>query len=268
MLKKMPRVVIPSNAPSSAADDASPTSAKRMTKEADLHRHGGPPSPSSPQRLIRRVWTAFLRSKASRQTAESVARALAHARYQGQFTRARQIRHARQALGAIEAAMKGIHNIRHRLNELRTIAERVQNTRDVHARSFWAKHYEDLRNEIDLAAMAASYQGLNLIDGGGLYMRLAAGLGARTAFTISHTNLTAGRKGLNLPALRFAFTHDTEVEDVLHAITLAEQHLDWAVNVYRQEAVFLRRRFAIDIDLALFEPPASTTADRRGTKQS
>lgn len=201
-------------------------------------------------RLVRGLFT----NKATRRTADSVRRALVHASFQGEATRVKQKASATRTIKTIEQAVIAIGDISRKLTELHDLIAPLQNDGNVYVRTSSAKRYEEIRNEIDLIAMSATYLGLNLIDGSDAHIRLNTGLASRTAFTISHTNLTAGRKGLGLPALRFAFTHEIEIRDVAHCIGLAEKHLHWAMNVYRQEAAYIRNRTGIHLTKGAWPP--------------
>ncbi len=203
---------------------------------------------------VLRLVRGLLSSKASRLTAASVQRALIHARFQGEATRTRQQAAAARTVKTIEEAVTGIGRIALKLIELRDLIAPLQENGNVYARTSCAKRYEEIRNEIDLIAMSATYLGLNLIDGSNAHIRLMTGMTSRTAFTISHTNLTAGLKGLGLPSLRFAFTHEIEIKDCLHCIDNAEKHLHWAMNVYRQEALYLQRRTAVQLNKSVWPP--------------
>ncbi len=203
---------------------------------------------------VLRLVRGFLTNKATRLTAQSVQRALVHARFQGEATRTRQQAAAARTIKTIEEAVMGIGRIGLKLVELRALIAPLQEDGNVYARTSCAKRYEEMRNEIDLIAMSATYLGLNLIDGTDAHIRLMTGMTSRTAFTISHTNLTAGRKGLGLPALRFAFTHEIEIKDALHCIGLAQKHLHWAMNVYRQEALYIQRRTNVRLNKDVWPP--------------
>jgi len=203
---------------------------------------------------VRRLVRGLLTSKATRLTAQSVQRALIHAKFQGESTRSRQQAAATRTIKTIEEAVAAIGRIGLKVTELHDLISPLQENGNIYDRTACAKQYEVLRNEIDLIAMSATYLGLNLIDGSNAHIRLMTGITSRTAFTISHTNLTAGRKGLALPALRFAFTHEIEIKDVLHCIDYARKHLHWAMNVYRQEAMYIQRRTKVRLNNNVWPP--------------
>jgi len=225
-----------------------------MTLTAAYSNKNDDPEPENDTGPVLRLVRGLLTNKATRLTADSVKRALVHANFQGEATRTRQRASATRTIKTIEQAVIAIGDISRKLDELKDLIAPLRDSGNVYARTSSAKRYEQIRNEIDLIAMASTYLGLNLIDGSDAHIRLTTGMGSRTALTISHTNLTAGRKGLGLPALRFAFTHEIEIQDVSHCIELAKKHLHWALNVYRQEASYIRRRTGVHLTNKAWPP--------------
>lgn len=177
----------------------------------------------------------------------AISRALKHTKKSQPIDIERQKRFAIMAIGAMQAATDGIDEIRSIIAEIREVILEGKVASDRKIRKQMANHYESLRNEIDQVAMDANYEGVNLIDGGKNALAINLDLDKRNHFTISHTNLTAGRKGLKLPSLKSAFEKNHEIDEILHLIELAEDHVKWALDVYREEALLLANKFAQDL---------------------
>lgn len=180
----------------------------------------------------------------------AISRALKHTKKSQPIDIDRQKRFAIVAIGAMQTATDGIDEIRSIIAELREVILEGKAAADRKIRKQMADHYERLRNEIDQVAMDASYEGVNLIDGGKNTLAINLDLNKRNHFTISHTNLTVSRKGLKLPSLKSAFEKDHQIDEILHLIELAEDHVKWALDVYREEALLLANKFAQDLKAA------------------
>ncbi len=200
---------------------------------------------------LRQLWNSVVRkspvlpgTRKKIEMANSVDRALRHAKPPGAFEFKEQKLVGLKAIGSIEAAMRGISEIRKLVHQLRKVVETAKTTGDKAKRAICAKEYDRLRNEIDFAATNATYEDVNLIDGGKSVLNFNLDLEHRADLTISHANLTAGRRGLDLPALRFAFAEDVEVNEITHLVDNADEHLNWATDLFKNEATMLAHRLS------------------------
>ena len=180
----------------------------------------------------------------------AINRALKHTKKSQLVDIDRQKRFAIVAIGSMQTATDGIDEIQSIIAEMREVILEGKAATDRKIGRQLAHQYECLRNEIDQVAMEANYEGVNLIDGGKKALAINLDLDNRNHFTISHTNLTVGRKGLKLPFLKSAFEKDHEIDEILHLIELAEDHVKWALDVYREEALLLANKFAQDLKAA------------------
>ena len=173
-----------------------------------------------------------------------VKRALRYTRRAMQVNPERQHRFNTLATGAMQEAVRGISTIRRKVAQIRDVTEQAQATSDPARRRNLADDYHRLRNEIDAVAMGAEYKGVNLLCGHKRALVIEIHIDTRSKFAICQTNVTAGRRGLYLPALAGAFADEDEIAQVLQAVDIAQAHLEYALKIYREQATVIANKIA------------------------
>lgn len=151
---------------------------------------------------------------------------------------------AQLGLTAIDRALVAANHISALLLAIEQVVLGAEENKDPSALPALADLYEKLRNEIDRHAMAAKIGSINLIDGmqGGLSFH--RDLEHHADLTLTQTDLTAGRAGLKLPALRLGLTCPSEVCTLHARIDNALAYVKWAEGVLMSESILVHHRFA------------------------
>jgi hypothetical protein len=102
-----------------------------------------------------------------------------------------------------------------------------------------ADRYEQLRSNIDTVAAGASFQGVNLIDGGRDALEVRLPLAGEPRHAISHITLVAGERGLSIKSPSELFASEDEIEAARQTLTAARHRLDRATDTFLNQASML-----------------------------
>ena len=146
---------------------------------------------------------------------------------------------AARAVSAVEGTLVAIDTIHEYLAEALDLTTEALETPDATKRAMIADRFEQLRTHIDTVAAGASFEGVNLIDGGRdtLEVRIPAAGAPRHA--INHITLVAGERGLSLKSPADLFASTDEIDAARHTLLAARQRLERATDTFLNQASML-----------------------------
>ncbi len=148
----------------------------------------------------------------------------------------------RAALGAIEAALYTIDQIRDILEQAIDVARSARGLEDAGGRALFAESYDDLRHSIGATLGKIDEHAAPLI--GKDQRHLDVPLGGKAHYSISPTRVDAAAKGLNLDPPRDAFATDDEIDRIVEKLSAAIESVDRAAAGYCRDAQFLIARLS------------------------
>jgi flagellin-like hook-associated protein FlgL len=146
---------------------------------------------------------------------------------------------AARAVFAVEGTLVAIDTIHEYLVEALDLTTEALRTPDTQKRAMIADRYEQLRSNIDTVAAGASFQGVNLIDGGRDALEVRLPLAGEPRHAISHITLVAGERGLSIKSPSELFASEDEIEAARQTLTAARHRLDRATDTFLNQASML-----------------------------
>jgi flagellin-like hook-associated protein FlgL len=146
---------------------------------------------------------------------------------------------AARAVFAVEGTLVAIDTIHEYLVEALDLTTEALRTPDTQKRAMIADRYEQLRSNIDTVAAGASFQGVNLIDGGRDALEVRMPLAGEPRHAISHITLVAGERGLSIKSPSELFASEDEIEAARQTLIAARHRLDRATDTFLNQASML-----------------------------
>lgn len=146
----------------------------------------------------------------------------------------------RATLGAIEAALYSIDQIREIIEQAYDVALSARDVEDAGGRSLLAESYDELRLSINSLVDDLDEQASVLI--GKNQRHIDVHLGGKAHYSISPTRLDVSSKGLNLDPPRDAFATFDEITQIMDELDAATKRADRAAASYCRDAQYLITR--------------------------
>lgn len=146
---------------------------------------------------------------------------------------------AARAVSAVEGTLVAIDTIHEYLMEALDLTSEAMKTPDEAKRALIADRYEQLRSNIDTVAAGASFQGVNLIDGGRDALEIRLPSPGEPRHAISHITLVAGERGLSLKSPSELFATEDEIDAARQTLIAARHRLDRATDTFLNQASML-----------------------------
>ncbi len=146
---------------------------------------------------------------------------------------------AARAVATVEGTLVAIDSIHTYLTEALELTAAALAHPDTTKRAMIADRYEELRSRVDTVAGGATFEGVNLIDGGRASIEITLPDGGHPRQAIGHITLLAGERGLALKAPSEQFSTNDEVEAVRASLFAARQRLDRAAETFLNQASLL-----------------------------
>lgn len=152
----------------------------------------------------------------------------------------------RMSTHCIEKTIMTVDLIRDELTEVRNLMQIAKASEDHSKRSAIAEQHNIHLANINAGVSHAEVDEVNLLDGSGQNLNISLVLGRSLHFVVSHTCLTTGEAGLNLPEMDSRKVSDAELMIALNQIDAAFDILDKAAAAFCRDAEVLAEHFAQD----------------------
>ena len=126
-----------------------------------------------------------------------------------------------QAVSTIGAAIDGIESITDLVEQAKGLATKAKSSGDTSERSSLASQFDDLLTQINDLARDASYNGVNLIDGGSDTLTVDFNEDSTSRLTVSHLKSNASDGGLSIAGATNNFGSDGDVDTALSSVNAA-----------------------------------------------
>lgn len=126
-----------------------------------------------------------------------------------------------QAVSTITAAINGIEGITDLVEQAKGLATKAKASGDATERSSLAAQFDNILTQINDMAKDASYNGVNLIDGGSDKLTVDFNEDSSSWLTINHIKLTTSAGGLSIAAATGNFASDGDIDTALKAVNAA-----------------------------------------------
>jgi len=126
-----------------------------------------------------------------------------------------------QAISTIQAAIDGIEAITALVEQAKGLATKAKSSGSAAERSGLAQQFTDLLRQLNELATDASYNGVNLIDGGSDTLTVDFNEDGSSKLTIGHLKSTASAGGLSIDAAANNWASDGDIDAALKAVNAA-----------------------------------------------
>ena len=126
-----------------------------------------------------------------------------------------------QAISTIQAAIDGIESITDLVEQAKGLATKAKSSGSAAERSGLAQQFSDLLTQLNDLARDASYNGVNLIDGGDDALTVDFNEDGSSKLTIAHLRSTASAGGLSIGAALNNWSSEGDVDAALSAVNAA-----------------------------------------------
>ena len=152
-----------------------------------------------------------------------------------------------RAVASVEGTLVAIDSIHDYLGEALDLTASALSTPDATKRAMIADRYEELRTRIDTVAAGATFEGVNLIDGGRAAIEIKLPAAGEPRHSIGHITLVAGERGLSLKAPSELFASNDEIEVARHSLFAARERLDRAAETFLNQASVLAPHLGVNL---------------------
>lgn len=126
-----------------------------------------------------------------------------------------------QAVSTIQAAIDGLESITELVEQAKGLATKAKSSGSAAERSGLAQQFSDLLTQLNDLARDASYNGVNLIDGGTDSLTVDFNEDASSKLTIAHLKTTASTGGLSIASATGNWGSDGDVDAALTQVNNA-----------------------------------------------
>ncbi len=155
---------------------------------------------------------------------------------------------AARAVATVEGTLVAIDSIHDFLGEALELTASALSTPDATKRAMIADRYEELRTRIDIVAAGATFESVNLIDGGREAIEIRLPAAGEPRHSIGHITLVAGERGLSLKAPSELFASNDEIEVARHSLSAARERLERAAETFLNQASVLAPHLGVNLD--------------------